>query len=145
MPAPYLVCFAFVSTFYHLPANVLPSIAIVEGGRPGLAATNKDGSADLGVMQINSLWIAPLALHSRQPESSVRWRLLHDPCFNIAAAGAILRIYLDEAKGDLMQAIGNYHSYTPGRNQAYRLKVLEAAERSWRRARAYKAPNQLHR
>lgn len=95
----------------------------MEGGRPGLAAANKDGSADLGVMQINTLWIAPLAQHTRQPESTIRRRLLNEPCFNIAAAGAIVRIYLNEAKGDLMQAIGNYHLQTPVRNHSYRLKA----------------------
>jgi hypothetical protein len=125
--ANYLACFALVSAFYQLPPHVLPSIAIVEAGRPGFATANKDGSADLGVMQINTLWIAPLALHTRQPESAVRHRLLHEPCFNIAAAGAIMRIHLNEAKGDLMRAIGNYHSQTPALNRSYRLKVLEAA------------------
>jgi hypothetical protein len=125
----FLACFALVSAFYQLPPNVLPSIAAVEGGRPRLEAPNKDGSADLGVMQINTLWIAPLAHHTRQPESAVRWRLLHEPCFNIATAGAIVRIYLNRANGNLMQAIGDYHSHTPVRHNAYRLKVLEAAGR----------------
>lgn len=106
---------------------------MVEGGRPGLANANRDGSADLGVMQINTLWIAPLARHTRQTESAIRHRLLHEPCFNIAVAGAIMRIYLNEAKGDVMRAIGNYHSQTPMRHNAYRLKVLEAARRFSRR------------
>jgi len=96
---------------------------------------NRDGSADLGVMQINTLWITPLAQHTRQPESTIRQRLLHEPCFNIAAAGAIVRIYLNEAKGNLMQAIGSYHSHQPMRNYSYRLKVLEAAERLSRGSR----------
>ena len=145
--ANYLACFALVSAFYQLPPHVLPSIAAVEGGRPGLAAVNKDGSADLGVMQINTLWIAPLARHTRQPESTVRRRLLDEPCFNIATAGAIMRIYLKEANGDLMRAIGNYHSHTPVRNSAYRLKVLEAAGRLSRLLprNPAKHPNQLQR
>ena len=133
MPAHYLAYFALVSAFYHLPPHVLPSIQMVEGGRLGLAAANSDGSADLGVMQINTLWIAPLARYTRQPETAVRLRLLHDPCFNIAAAGAIMRIYLNDEGGDLMRAIGNYHSHKPGRNQRYQLKVLEASERLLRR------------
>jgi hypothetical protein len=80
-------------------------------------------------MQINTVWIAPLAQHIRQPENMIRQRLLREPCFNIAAAGAIMRIYLNEENGDLMRAIGDYHSHRPVRNQLYRLKVLEAAER----------------
>lgn len=133
MPAHYLACFALVSAFFHLPPQVLPSIQMVEGGRPGLAAANKDGSADLGVMQINTLWIAPLARYTRQPDSTIRHRLLEDPCFNIAAAGAIMRIYLNDEKGNLMRAIGSYHSHKPARNQLYQLKVVEASGRLFRR------------
>ena len=78
-------------------------------------------------MQINTLWIRPLARQTRQSEGTIRRRLLDEPCFNIAAGGAIMRIYLNETKGDLQRAIGNYHSHTPVRHNFYRLKVLEAA------------------
>jgi soluble lytic murein transglycosylase-like protein len=120
---------------------------MVEGGRPGLESPNKDGSADLGVMQINTLWIAPLARHTGQPESMIRRRLLHDPCFNIATAGAIVRIYLNRSNGNLMQAIGDYHSHTPVRNSSYRLKVLEAAGRLAQRFphTLVRRADQLHR
>jgi hypothetical protein len=127
--AAYLACFALVSVFYHLPAGVLPAIQKVEAGRPGLIAPNRNGSADLGIMQINTLWVAPLARYTRQPEEVVRYRLLHEPCFNIAAAGAILRIYLNDENGDLQRAIGDYHSHKPVLNRAYRLKVLDASDR----------------
>jgi hypothetical protein len=102
---------------------------MVEGGRAGLVAANTDGSADLGVMQINTRWIAPLALHSGLSEGVVRHRLINEPCFNIATAGAIMRIYLQEEGGRLMRAVGDYHSHTPSRNQSYQVKVLGAAER----------------
>ncbi len=49
--------------------------------------------------------------------------------FNIAAAGAILRIYLNETHGDLMQAIGDYHSHTAALSELYQAQVLESA---WR-------------
>lgn len=129
MPAAYLACVALVSAFFHLPPRVLPSIYAAEGGRPGLVAQNRNGSADLGLMQINTLWVAQLARHTGQSESRVRHRLTHEPCFNIAAAGAILRIYLDEEDGDLLRAVGNYHSHTPARNRAYQERVLSAARR----------------
>lgn len=129
MIAPFLACYALVSAFYHLPPYVLPSIASVEGGRLGLVSANKDGSSDLGVMQINTLWIPPLAHYTRQSEATIRLRLLYEPCFNIATAGAIVRIYLNEVNGNLPQAIGNYHSHRPIANLSYRLKVLEAMMR----------------
>ena len=129
MPAALLACMAFVSAFYQLPPRVLPSIQAVEGGRPGLVSPNRNGSEDLGVMQVNTLWIATLARHSAQPEDSIRDRLIDDGCFNIAVAGAILRLHLDEAGGDLLRAVGNYHSRTAVHHQAYRSRVLAAADR----------------
>ena len=119
----------------------------MEGGRVGLVAQNTDGSADLGVMQINTRWIAPLARHTGQTESSVRARLINEPCFNIATAGAIMRIYLNEERGALLRAVGDYHSHTPERNLSYQAKVLSAAQRLFVAVdRSHdRGTNQLHR
>ena len=57
----------------------------------------------------------------------MRERLLGRACFNIAAAGLIMRTYLDETGGDLMQAVGNYHSHTRALNLWYQSKVLQSA------------------
>jgi hypothetical protein len=40
-----------------------------------------------------------------------------------------MRVYLDEAGGDLLRAVGYYHSHTPERATEYRAKVLGAAMR----------------
>jgi hypothetical protein len=128
MVIPFLACMALVASIYNLPPRVLPSIHAVEGGRPGRIRDNRDGSQDLGVMQINSLWIHPLALYTMTPGAEVRVRLINDPCYNIAAAGAILRTYLLEDHGNLMQAIGDYHSHTRALNFSYRSEVTQAAE-----------------
>ena len=127
MAVPFLACMALVAQLYSLPPRVLPSIQAVEGGGPGTVHRNTDNSFDLGVMQINTLWLAPLARYTRLDPADVRDRLLHRPCFNIAAAGLILRTYLDETQGDLMRAVGNYHSHTPLLNQTYQAKVRDAA------------------
>jgi hypothetical protein len=119
---------ALAASIYNLPPRVLPSIHAVEGGRPGTISDNRDGYQDLGVMQINSLWIHPLALYTTTPASEVRNRLINDPCYNIAAAGAILRTYLLETHGNLMQAIGDYHSHRWTLNVGYRTQVMQAAE-----------------
>ena len=129
MGVPYLACMAAVAAFYHLPPRALPAIQQVEGGEVGRVSGNGDGSQDMGVMQINTIWLGPLARRTGLPEGEVRRRLIGDACFNIAAAGAILRIYLDEERGDLMRAVGDYHSHTPARNSAYQAKVLAAAAR----------------
>lgn len=129
MTNPFLACMVSVATFYHLPPRVLPSIQAVEGGRPGLVHQNQDGSRDLGVMQVNTRWVQPLALPTGMPPQLVQQRLLDDPCFSIAAAGAIMRLFLDEAGGDLLRAVGYYHSHQPTLAEAYRLRVVAAATR----------------
>jgi hypothetical protein len=79
MAVPFLACMALTAAVYHLPPRVLPSIQAVEGGRPGVVHLNADGSEDLGVMQINQLWIGPLARRTGLPETIVHDRLLSDP------------------------------------------------------------------
>lgn len=133
MAIPYFACMVAAAAFYHLPPRVLPSIQVVEGGLPGTISRNADGSSDLGVMQVNTLWVPRFAAITGMTEDAVRTRLISDPCFNIAASGAIMRVYLNEAGGDLLQAVGFYHSHTPERATAYQAKVLSAATRLFAR------------
>lgn len=129
MPIPHLACMALVASIYHLPPRVLPAIHAIEGGRVGTVSSNANGTQDLGVMQVNTLWLPALARYTGLSEAEVRVRLVERACFNIAAAGAILRTHLNETRGDLMRAVGNYHSRTPTRHQQYRDKVTGAARR----------------
>ena len=129
MSVPYLSCMALVAQIYALPPRVLPSIQAVEGGRPGLVMTNRNGSEDYGVMQVNSVWLPALVRYTGLTAAEVRERLIERPCFNIAAAGLIMRTHLDASGGDLMRAVGNYHSHTPVLHQSYRLRVVGAATR----------------
>jgi hypothetical protein len=128
MAVPFLTCMIAAAAWYHLPPRVLPSIQAVEGGRPGLVSHNADGSDDLGPMQVNSRWTSHLAQLAKLPVPVVRTRLINDPCFNIAAAGAIMRADLNAAHGNLLLAVGWYQSHTPARGAAYRSQVLRAAE-----------------
>jgi hypothetical protein len=127
MAVPYLACMAFIASVNQLPPRVLPSIQAVEGGAPGIVHRNTDGSEDLGVMQINTRWLPALSGYFNLPVAEVRVRLLDVPCFNVAAAGAVLRHYLNETRGDLMTAIGDYHSHTPLLNQQYQMQVVRSA------------------
>lgn len=129
MAIPYLSCMVLAAAFYHLPPRVLPSIQRVEGGAAGVISHNRDGSDDLGVMQVNTLWLGPVARAAGMSEPATRARLLADACFNIAAAAAILRGYLNQRGGDLMLAVGDYHSHTPALNHAYQLQVVDTATR----------------
>ncbi len=123
MAVPFLACMLATAHFYALPPRVLPAIQAVEGGRPGLVHANSDGSADLGLMQINTLWAPLVAQVVGASTEATRTRLTNDACFSIAAAGAILRAYLRETHGDLMLAIGDYHSHTRPLNLSYQALV----------------------
>lgn len=120
---------AAAAYFYQLPPRVLPSLHAVEHGAVGSIHMNGDGSMDLGVMQVNSRWVEPLARYAGMRPVHVRSRLIEDACFNIAAAAAIMRTCLLETRGDLMLAVGNYHSHSPELNQTYQAQVLGSA---WR-------------
>ena len=129
MPVPFLACMAATAAFYALPPRVLPSIHVVEGGVPGSVHRNANGTEDLGVMQINTLWVDPIARVTRMAPQAVRARLIADPCFNIAASGAVMRTYLHEAGGNLMTAVGFYHSHTPLLGRDYGEMVTSAARK----------------
>jgi hypothetical protein len=124
---PYLACMAAVAATAQLPPRVLPAIAVVEGGAPGLVHPDNNGTADLGIMQINTIWIPTLAARAGITPAATRARLLAQPCFNIAAAALILRVYLSETDGALLPAIGDYHSHSLPLNRAYAARTVAAA------------------
>jgi len=136
--APYLACMVMTAHWYQLPPRVLPSIHVVEGGWPGAVHHNTDGTDDMGVMQINTRWVAPIAAtiaaRTRQhmSEAAVRDRLTNDACFNISAAGLILRTYFVLGGHDWLRAVGDYHSHTAQLHEDYLLRVTAAAANLYR-------------
>lgn len=127
MAIPFLACMLAVAAELNLPPRVLPAIQAVEGGQVGMSRSNANGTEDLGVMQVNTIWLPLLSRHTGLPPAALRGKLIDDGCFNVAISGAILRFYLHETRGDLLAAVGNYHSHTPLRHRAYQLRVVGAA------------------
>ena len=127
MAVPFLTCMLAAAQIGAFPPRVLPSIQAVEGGFPGSVHQNTDGSADLGLMQVNTLWVPVVARALGASEAAVRAHLVDDGCFSIRIAGAILWEYRRARHGDLMLAIGDYHSHTPPLNQAYQAQVVARA------------------
>ena len=132
----YLKCMLAVAAATGLPPRILPVIHAIEGGATGMIRPDSNGTADLGVMQVNTIWIPALAVKARLSGAQTESRLIADPCFNIAASALILRVYLAEDHGDLMTAIGDYHSHTPALMNDYEA----LAERTARRLFVDKAP-----
>lgn len=127
MPIPYLACMVASAAFYHLPPRVLPSIQQVEGGKVGLIMKNTNGTFDLGLMQVNTIWVKPLAEYTHLDAYTIKDKLIYDPCFSINVAAVIMRQYMAEAHGDLFTAVGYYHSHEKALGISYRTKVIAAA------------------
>lgn len=99
-------CVVSASHRYDLPIEGLLSILMTEGGKPGLAKENENGTFDLGVMQINTVWLKPNSpLYGYVSEDTLK----NDLCVNIHAAAWILATNMKKA-GDIWRAVGRYHS-----------------------------------
>ena len=113
---------------YRLPETDLYAILAVEGGRVGQAVASAGGSSDLGPFQVNSRWGPALGRFWGVSTEDALSRLKNDGCANAVAATAILRGAVTETNGDLVAAIGLYHSHSARLAKRYRTKALSALE-----------------
>ena len=100
---------------YGINPGLLRSIARVESGLDSKAMNfNKNGSADFGLMQINSAWIDTLRLDKNE--------LLSDPCYNVMTGAKILKGCIDRW-GYTWQAVGCYNAITESKRVGYSWKI----------------------
>lgn len=85
---------------------------------------NKNGSVDIGLMQVNSYWITRLGLD--------RSKLASDSCYNITVGASILRQCINR-HGYTWEAVGCYNAVSMDKKKAY----------SWRIFRQLKSGNHL--
>ena len=122
-------CLLLAAETYGVPPAVLVGIYEVEGGRVGQeVGPNRNGSYDLGPMQINTIWLPDLARRWGVSESTARRWVRDDACTNVGVAAWILRNHIAET-GSLSRAIAHYHSRTPEYGNAYRQRVVNAMYR----------------
>jgi soluble lytic murein transglycosylase-like protein len=121
-------CVLIAAQTYQVPPGVMLGIMQVEGGRPGQEVRNTNGSFDLGIMQINTVWLEALSKKWRTDKNTARQWLRDDPCVNVAVAGWILRQRIN-ITGGLWSGIAGYHSLTPGIGSRYAGKVQAAMRR----------------
>ena len=123
-PLAFADCFATASAHYHLNETLLRVIALGESGnRSDAVHVNRDGSRDIGVMQINSTHLAWLATRH------ITEAALHDRCTNITV-GAYLLADLIRQYGPTWRSVGAYGAGTRMENesarQGYATKVAHA-------------------
>lgn len=120
-------CFVRAGEYYDIPPLVLWSVAYVESGFNYKAINrNKDGSYDIGIMQINSRWLPVLKKYG------IHVRDLYDPCVNIFVGAWILKrcyVYYN----DLGDALACYNTgrgaFRNAKGKAYAKKVSRVIER----------------
>ena len=116
-------CLMLASQTYSVPPAVLVGIYKAEGGKVGQEVMNTNGSADLGPMQINTIWLPDLARRWGVNENVARKWVRDDACTNVGVAAWILKSHLDETKS-LSKAIAHYHSRTPRYGSRYQKRVI---------------------
>lgn len=115
-------CVSHAARHFDINPLVVMSILKVEGGKVGTLSKNKNGTYDMGLMQINTIHLPEI----KKKYPRVGWKeLTYNPCVNIGVATAILN---DRMKGskDYWNGVGNYHSKTPKYREIYLKKVKRA-------------------
>ncbi|MBI5444530.1 MAG: lytic transglycosylase domain-containing protein [Deltaproteobacteria bacterium] len=116
--AAFGMCFDEAAQLYpSVPVTWLRSIARQESGFNQSAVNkNKNGSYDVGVMQINSFW--------RPILGEERWRFVNeDACYNVIVGAWVLNQCV-ERHGLTWKAIGCYNSPTAEHQLRYSSKVV---------------------
>jgi len=106
-------CWEEIGARYSVNPYLLGAIAKQESNfNANAVRTNTNGSRDIGVMQINSIWLPTLAKYG------ITEQQLFEPCINIAVGAWILR-QRQIQYGNTWEAVGSYHSKTPSRKWKY--------------------------
>lgn len=110
-------CFREAGMDYGVHPRLLMAIARNESGmQPNIVRQNKNGTIDVGLMQVNSSWFPVLQRYGHDPA----W--LRDPCYNVRM-GAWILAHEIQRFGLSWQAVGAYHSKNPERQQRYAVAV----------------------
>lgn len=124
----FAACIFAAAQTYAVPPSVILGVLHVEGGKTGMESRNTNGTADLGPMQINTIWVPQLARYWRVPEATALRMVRDNACVNIGVGAWILRSKMNET-GSLYRGIAHYHSATPALGGRYRDKVMTAMQK----------------
>lgn len=111
------VCVQRAAAHYGAHPDIVRAVLRTEGGKIGQIRRNKDGSFDMGPMQINSVHLPELAKYG-----ITQAMLINDECLNIHIGTYYLQKNIITTRG-FWKAVGNYHSATPDKNIRYQYRV----------------------
>lgn len=118
---PLSICLLAASQANDVSPKLLISVIAVEGGVSGVASINKNGTEDLGIMQINTgAWLKLVSDSFFNGNNEKAYmKLRDDGCFNIYVGAWILGRAIRMEGGDIWQGVGRYHSVTYRHKQKY--------------------------
>lgn len=90
---------------YQIPKLILLSVMANEGGVPGKTSLNRNGSRDMGPMQINTSWLPTL-----KKNGITEHEVINNGCLNVFIGAAILKKHANELGGNWWNAVGAYHA-----------------------------------
>lgn len=109
-------CWDTVAHYYHVDPYLLFAIAKVESGmNPNAVGWNRDGSRDVGLMQINSSHFREL-----QRQGINESRLMAEPCTSIMVGASILSSMI-KVYGYNWEAVGAYNAGLKKENYSQRM------------------------
>lgn len=121
-------CFDNAGNEYAISPLLLECIARTESNLdPKAININKNGSVDIGLMQVNSYWVSKLGLD--------RDRLITDSCYNTMAGARILSQCIDR-HGYTWEAVGCYNATSMVKKTAYSWKIFRQLKAEGKKLKA---------
>ncbi len=115
-------CFDEAGREFNISPVLLKNIATVESSLdPGAFRTNRNGTFDIGLMQINSIWLKTLDVTAEE--------LTGDACLNTRTGARILRSCIDRY-GYTWEAVGCYNASSKERKVGYAWKVFSRIKKT---------------
>lgn len=101
-----------------------------ERGWVGAEIANRNGTYDLGPLQVNSSWVLTVAVRLHRDAQDVRRWIKDDACFNVGTA-AWLFLSGYSSMQNYWRAVGAYHSPSPSRARRYAIDVASHLKRRY--------------
>ena len=101
-----IYCSVEAAARYFLPSEPVYAVVFTEGGRPGVAVENTNGTCDLGYMQFNTAYLKTLS-HAGVKASDVQKKQL----LSLSSCRVAQKGHLEERSGaDVLTSVAWYHS-----------------------------------
>lgn len=119
LPQAANACWQEAAARYGMNPYLLYAIAKTESSlNPRAINRNKNGSYDIGLMQINSWWLPKLRKYGIEEEH------LWDPCTNLHVGAWVLAQNMHRM-GNTWEAVGAYNARDPDLRKKYAHKVYK--------------------